>query len=79
MGGESGCAAAADLRLAFEAAVEDGERMKIRKPIERIPARTSVIGLVRRIARGKAMAIGREKRSFKSRCGRVSGAPSSLE
>lgn len=44
----------------MEAAFDEGERMKTRKPKERIPARTRVIGLVRRKARGKAMMIAWE-------------------
>lgn len=52
---------AAELNFFFaaemEAAFDEGEMRKTRKPNERMPASTSVIGLVRRNALGNAMAV----------------------
>lgn len=58
VGGESGCAAAeSNFRFAVEmaAALEEGEKMKTRKPRANKVARTNVIGFVRRMALGKAI------------------------
>lgn len=58
VGGERGCAAAeSNFRFAVEmaAAFEDGEKRKTRKPSDNKPARTNVIGFVRRIALGMAI------------------------
>ena len=50
-------AADSSFRFAVEAAVEsEGERIKKRKPRDKRPASISVIGLVRRIDRGRAMS-----------------------
>ena len=63
-GGESGWAAA-ELNFFFAAAMEvafdDGEIRNIRKPIERTPARMSVIGFVRLNDLGKAMLRKNQK------------------
>ena len=61
VGGDSGWEAAlVSFRFAVETppALEDGEKMKIRKPIVSKPARTNVMELVRRNGLGKAMMVG---------------------
>ena len=58
VGGDKGCEAAdANFRFAVDtaAALEDGERIKKRKPIDNTQARMIVMGFVRRIALGRAM------------------------
>ena len=61
VGGESGWEAALlSFRFAVEtpAALEDGEKMKNRKPIASKPAKINVMELVRRNGLGKAIMMG---------------------
>ena len=56
VGGDRGWAAAlATFRLAVETVLEDGTKIKTRKPKDRTAANIRVIGLVRRIDLGRAM------------------------
>lgn len=73
---------AAELNFFFaaemDAAFDEGEMRKMRKPNERIPASTSVIGLVRRNALGNAMAT-RTKTDFEVRLNLSNSAKAEID